>query len=185
MKIEKSVSVSVENAINRIVNGYPIERESDFQSVFFGELYKELPNAIIRLEHTLKGDYQSYIGKGKELKTRKSRVDINVEFDNVITVIELKYLQGAGKSVKADMLADIAKVERIIEANEAHEGFCIQLVKPGVINRLPVGPIEIGKRQLSISSFNYNFEIKGQYHITPHIEVDDYVIILHYIESKC
>ena len=168
----------------RIDNGYPIESEADFQAVLFGEIYKILPAAIISFEKKLKQDYQSYMEIGKNPTKRKSRIDIYIENNGKITAIEVKYFKGAGKAVEADMLADIAKLEKVVEAKEAHEGFCIQLVKPGVLKRLPTGHIEVGQYKPNISGWNYDFEIKGQYHISPTIAPSNYATIVHYIRES-
>jgi hypothetical protein len=182
--MNNSLSIALEKVTVRIANGYQIDCESDFKSVLFGELYKELPNAIIKFEKKLCGDYQSYTENGKARGKRKSRVDLHVEHESKIVVIEVKYLQGAGASVKADMIADIAKVERIIEAEEASEGYCIQLVKPRIVKRLPIGPVEIGHHHPIISGWNYDFEIKGQYQIKPSIHEDGYATIVHHVGQE-
>lgn len=173
------------NALNRsllrIKEGYPIEREVDFQSVLFGELYKELPSAIIRFEHTLKNDYQSYIQRGSTTKTRKSRVDLHITNADKSIVIELKYFKGSSKEDCADMIADLAKVERIVEAGEANEGFCIQLIKKGVIDRLPT-VIEQQEYSIEVGRWDYNFEIKGEYQVTPKKAPCGRSLICHHIK---
>ena len=177
------ITSAVEKSLQRIQEGFPIECESDFQSVFFGELYNELNTSIVRLEKKLNGDYQSYSETGKTTHKRKSRVDIHIIYNNQPYVIELKFLQGASQATKADMIADIAKVERIIESGEATNGFCVQLIKPGVLKKLPSGAIETGHHRPSISGWDYDFFIKGNYEIAPIGSPDEYTYIIHQI--KC
>lgn len=140
--MKKEILEALECSMKRIDNPYPINKEVDLQSVLFGELYKAFPEAIIRFEHILQHDYQSYRLRGHPTENRKSRVDLHIQTPSKIIVIELKYFKGASKEDCSDMLADLAKVERIVESDEADEGFCIQLVKEGVIKRLPKGLIE-------------------------------------------
>lgn len=80
------------------------------------------------------------------------------------------------------MLADLAKVERIVESDEADEGFCIQLVKEGVIKRLPKGLIEAKSYKKEVGRWDYNFEIKGQYEITPKLQANGRYLIVHHVQ---
>ncbi|MBB1476046.1 hypothetical protein [Shewanella sp. SG41-3] len=173
------------NALNRslirIKEGYPVDREVDFQSVLFGELYKELPSAIIRFEHTLKNDYQSYAQRGSSTKNRKSCVDLHITDAGKAIVIELKYFKGSSKEDCADMIADLAKVERIVEAGEANEGFCIQLIKEGVIDRLPT-IIEKKEYSFEVGRWDYNFEIKGKYQVVSSKSPCGRFLIWHHIK---
>ncbi|WPU31423.1 hypothetical protein SIO17_20600 [Pseudoalteromonas piscicida] len=168
-------------AMVRIDNSYPIEREVDLQSVLFGELYKAMPKAIVRFEHTLKSDFQSYRMRGRSAKNRKSRVDLHIQTRLKKAVIELKYFKGAGRESCIDMLADLAKVERIVESREADEGFCIQLVKQGVISRLP-SVISTGVYNEIVGRWHYNFEIKGQYEIKPMRQNNGFTLIVHHVQ---
>lgn len=178
-----TLKTALSNAIDRIQNGYPIAREVDFQSVLFGEFYKAFPEAIIRFEHSMSQDYQSYHMRGTNPKNRKSRVDLFIETKIKKVVVELKYFKGASKEDRMDMLADIAKVERIVESKEAHEGFCIQLVKSNVIERLPKGEIERCAYSNKVGRWDYNFEIKGHYSIEPELYDDGKALIFHHIKS--
>lgn len=180
--MKKAILKALECSMKRVDNPYPIEREVDFQSVLFGELYKALPEAIIRFEHTLKSDYQSYRMRDSSTKNRKSRVDLHIQTESKIIIIELKYFKGASKEDCTDMLADLAKVERIVESKEADEGFCIQLVKKGVIDRLPKGVIEVKSYEEKVGRWDYNFEIKGQYDITPEQQANGYSLIVHHVQ---
>lgn len=180
--MKKIILNALECSMARVEQPYPIEREVDFQSVLFGELYKALPEAIIRFEHTLKNDYQSYRMRDSSSKSRKSRVDLHIQTESKIIVLELKYFKGASKEDCADMLADLAKVERIVESEEADEGFCIQLVKEGVIERLPEGKVEAKVYDERVGRWDYNFEIKGQYEITPEQQVDGRSLIVHHVQ---
>lgn len=166
----------------KIDNPYPVNKEADFQCILFGELYKALPEAIIRFEHKLRGDYQSYRLRGSPVKNRKSRVDLHIQLGSKIAVIELKYFKGASKEDCADMLADLAKVERIVEAKEADEGFCIQLLKEGVVKRLPKGPIEVKHYKKEIGRWDYDFEIKGRYELAPELQVNGRSLIVHHVQ---
>lgn len=179
--MKECVSEALGNAMDKIGKGFPVLREADFHAVLFGELYKKLPDAVVRFETTMGDDYQSYKAIGSLPKNRKSRVDIHIEHNNAVSVVELKYFKGAGQAVEADMLADIAKLERIVEAHEASEGFCIQLLKPGVMERLPSGCIENGRHTPSIAGWDYDFEIKGKYEISPLVCAGGYTVIVHHI----
>ncbi|HDY7983667.1 hypothetical protein [Vibrio vulnificus] len=180
--MKKAVLEALDRSMLRVDNPYPIDREVDFQSVFFGELYKALPEAIIRFEHTLQSDYQSYRLHGSSTASRKSRVDLHVQTESKTIVIELKYFKGASKEERLDMLADLAKVERIVESEEAHEGFCIQLVKAGVIERLRQGMVEARTYKEKVGRWDYNFEIKGQYEIIPRLQANGRSLIVHHIQ---
>ena len=179
--MKNEVINALDRSLLRIKGGYPVEREVDFQSVLFGELYKELPDAIIRFEHTLKNDYQSYVQRGRATKNRKSRVDLHISDAGKTIVIELKYFKGASKEDCADMIADLAKVERIVEAGEANEGFCIQLVKEGVINRLPT-LVEQKEYSFEVGRWNYNFEIKRKYQVASREAPCGRSVIWHHIK---
>lgn len=179
--MEDVILSALENSMERIENGFPISCEADFQSIMFGELYKILPDFIIRFEVRMAGDYQSYIKHGSTAKNRKSRVDIHIASGDNTAVVELKYFKGADKESRADMIADIAKVERIVESAEAQEGFCIQLVKPGVVKRLPSGRVETGRHQALINGWSYDFEIKGNYDIDANVCPDGHAVIFHHV----
>ncbi|WP_406734382.1 hypothetical protein RJD39_21415 [Vibrio scophthalmi] len=172
---------ALERSMERIEDNYPIEREVDFQSVLFGELYKAIPEAVVRFEHTLTRDYQSYHMRGSNTVNRKSRVDLQIALDSKVIVIELKYFKGASKEDRMDMLADIAKVERIVEAGEASEGFCIQLVKKNVIERLPTGTVDIKSYNEKVGRWDYKFEIKGRYQISPKLRMDGRTLIVNHV----
>lgn len=180
--MKKEILEALECSMKRIDNPYPINKEVDLQSVLFGELYKALPEAIIRFEHILQHDYQSYRLRGHPTENRKSRVDLHIQTPSKIIVIELKYFKGASKEDCTDMLADLAKVERIVESDEADEGFCIQLVKEGVIKRLPKGLIEAKSYKKEVGRWDYNFEIKGQYKITPKLQANGRYLIVHHVQ---
>lgn len=81
------------------------------------------------------------------------------------------------------MLADVAKVERIVESDEADEGFCFQLVKEGVVERLPKGEIEAKLYKEEVGRWDYEFEIKGKYVITPELLVNGRSLIVHHVQS--
>jgi hypothetical protein len=180
--VKKEILEALNRSMERIDNPYPINKEVDFQSVLFGELYKALPKAIIRFEHILQHDYQSYRLRGRSTANRKSRVDLHIQTPSKVIVIELKYFKGASKEDCADMLADLAKVERIVESDEADEGFCIQLVKEGVIDRLPKGQIKAKSYKKEVGRWDYNFEIKGQYEITPKLQANCRYLIVHHVQ---
>jgi len=180
--VKNIVLSALERAMIRIDNRYPLEKEVDFQSVLFGELYKALPDAVIRFEQTLKRDFQSYNMRDRSTKNRKSRVDIHIQTESKIIVIELKYFKGATREDCTDMLADLAKVERIVESDEADEGFCIQLVKAGVVRRLPFGVIEARTYHEKVGRWDYNFEIKGQYEIKPELQGNGCSLIIHHVQ---
>ncbi|MCU8058494.1 hypothetical protein L5L78_20360 [Shewanella sp. SM34] len=172
---------ALEKSLDRIYNNYPVENEIDFQSVLFGELYKQFPDAIIRFEHRLKSDYQSYARRGSITKNRKSRVDLHLSYASQTIVIELKYFKGSSLEERTDMLADIAKVERIVEAKEANEGFCIHLIKEGIISRLP-SEIETKKYEMKVGRWDYNFEIKGIYEVNSTKALCGRSFIVHHIK---
>ncbi|PHI34661.1 hypothetical protein CBQ28_23665 [Pseudoalteromonas sp. GCY] len=169
--------------MERIESGYPLNREVDFQSVLFGELYKAFPKAVIRFEHTLAEDYQSYKMRGSNTARRKSRVDLHIASDTKVVVIELKYFKGSSKEDRMDMLTDLAKVERIVESGEANEGFCIQLVEKNIIKRLPTGLIETRLYKEKVGRWDYDFEIKGKYQIMPDLRDDGRALILHHVSG--
>lgn len=180
--MKKAVLEALDSSMLRVDNPYPIDREVDFQSVLFGELYKALPEAVIRFEHTLQSDYQSYRLHGSSTENRRSRVDLHIQTESKTIVIELKYFKGASKEDCMDMLADLAKVERIVESEEAHEGFCIQLVKAGVIEYLPQGLIDAKSYEKKVGRWDYNFEIKGKYEIIPKLQANGRSLIVHHIQ---
>ncbi|EPJ2794563.1 MULTISPECIES: hypothetical protein [Vibrio] len=180
--MKKEILEALECSMKRIDNSYPINREVDFQSVLFGELYKALPEAIIRFEHILQKDYQSYRLRGRSNNNRKSRVDLYIQTPTNVIVIELKYFKGASSEDCTDMLADIAKVERIVESGEANEGFCFQLVKEGVVKRLPKGRIEAKSYKKEVGRWDYDFEIKGKYEITPELQANGRSLIAHHVQ---
>lgn len=181
--MKKEILEVLECSMAKIDNPYPINKEVDFQSVLFGELYKALPEAIIRFEHILQHDYQSYRLRGRSTENRKSRVDLHIQTSTKVIVIELKYFKGASREDCTDMLADVAKVERIVESDEADEGFCFQLVKEGVVERLPKGEIEAKLYKEEVGRWDYEFEIKGKYVITPELLVNGRSLIVHHVQS--
>ena len=183
--MKKEILEALECSMERIDNPYPINKEADFQSVLFGELYKALPEAIVRFEHILQHDYQSYCLRGRSTANRKSRVDLHIQTPSRVIVIELKYFKGASKEDCTDMLADLAKVERIVESGEADEGFCIQLVKEGVIERLPKGPVEAKSYKKEVGCWDYNFEIKEQYETIPKLHANGRSLIVHHVQRIC
>lgn len=174
---------ALERSMERIESGYPLNREVDFQSVLFGELYRVFPNAVIRFEHTLAEDYQSYKMRGSNTKNRKSRVDLHIASDAEVVVIELKYFKGSSREDRIDMLADLAKVERIVQSGEANEGFCFQLVKKNVIKRLPTGLVETRLYREEVGRWDYEFEIKGKYQIKPDLRDDGRALIIHHVSG--
>jgi hypothetical protein len=168
----------------RINKGFPIDREADFQTLMCGELYKLLPEQIIRQEFTLSRSYQSYSNANAKKKL-PSRVDFYLEDGNRNAVIELKYFASAGSEYKQDQLGDIAKVERIVEAGEADEGFCIQLVKVGVEKLLFSGEVNPGTYEQTVGKINYKYEIKGQYEINHvHLKNGLYCVTFHHIQKQ-
>jgi hypothetical protein len=180
--VKKIIMEALQCSMARVDNPYPIEREVDFQSVLFGELYKALPEAVIRFEKTLENDFQSYSMRGISNKNRKSRVDLHIQTELKKVVIELKYFKGASREDRMDMLADLAKVERIVESGEADEGFCIQLVKEGVISRLHSGVIDTRTYDEKVGRWDYNFEIKGKYEIKPECQNNGRSVIVHHVQ---
>jgi hypothetical protein len=181
--VKKIIMQALQCSMARVDNPFPIEREVDFQSVLFGELYKALPEAVIRFEQRLENDFQSYSLHGNSTKNRKSRVDLHIQTESKKVVIELKYFKGASREDQMDMLADLAKVERIVESGEADEGFCIQLVKEGVISRLPSGVIVTKAYDEKVGRWDYNFEIKGKYEIKPEYQGNGRSVIIHHVQS--
>ena len=97
------------------------------------------------------------------------------------TVIELKYFKGSSKEEKADMFADLAKVERIVESKTANEGFCIQLMRSGVHKRMHTGPVTKGHYELRVGRWAYDFLIKGNYSITPEIQSNERALVVHHV----
>lgn len=180
--MKREILEALECSMGRINNSYPINKEVDFQSVLFGELYKALPEAIVCFEHILQHDYQSYHLRGSSNNNRKSRVDLYIQTPSEVIVIELKYFKGASKEDCTDMLADVAKVERIVESGEANEGFCFQLVKEGVVERLPKGCIEAKTYKEEVGRWDYDFEIKGNYEITPELQANGRSLIVHHVQ---